>query len=1063
MFPGMDGLVFIMIIVFTIGAVTLVTFICVMDRRKKFKVTPIHPIGHDDKFKNSINDHENITLEQLKPLAKFGAKLEIKITEMFTYWGTVAARFPIPVIFISTSIAVLLSVGIMYLQVTTNPIELWASPTSRSRVEKDFFDSNFRPFYRTSQVIIRALEMPEHNITKFNFTDHLRNDLLMGPVFHNRFLKEVLALQKRIEEIEYKFTEEDGIERTLNMKSVCNKPLSPEINECNIQNVLAYWQDNEDLLDVEKFDPIGNDGDQPRNWNYIDHFLACANNPTLTSNSDKLNIGCMAKWGAPVQPYYCLGGFIPKGESLPEEPAYHQAEAVVMSFILDNYDSQSKKEKDVIGLKKAMAWEKEFVEFMLNWVKNEKPEFMDVAFNSERSIEDELEKETYGDVMTIIISYIIMFIYITFTLGQASSCSISTFMIESKVTLGLGGVIIVLLSVTASIGIFAFVGIPATLIIFEIIPFLVLAIGVDNIFILVQTYQREPRGELETHAEHVGRIVGEVAPSMLVSSLSESTCFFLGALSDMPAVRAFALYAGMAILLDFLMQITCFVSLLSLDISREESRRFDVFCCFKGEKKSNSSSEGVIYNFFNLHYSPFLMKKWVRGFVMILFLGWTCSSMAVIPKIEVGLDQEISMPDDSFVLKYFSFLKDYLSVGPPVYFVLNNTAGHLDLSTPAGQNKLCLGLPGCQEDSLAGQVFNWQKAPKDTYIATAPMPWIDGFVSWATAEVTDNVKCCQYFREDFKFCPSSYVDNTTSSDIVTNNPNEDNYDYYGDYGDYGDYGCDYGDPTCGEKTDKAYLEGACLPCNSTFNKGERPGAEQFIKTIDWFLSANPSDRCPSGGHAAYGESVKLHEVQGKKIVSATNMMAFHTILKTSEDYYTALSRARELSDSIMNVVNNGTDPDKHVNVFPYSVFYVFYEQYLTMWRDTITSLLISISAIFCVTYVFMGFDITSSLINLIIILLIVVNMGGLMYWWDITLNAISLVNLVMTVGISVEFCCHTTRAFAVCFGRDKVERASKILTTMGTSVLSGIALTNLFPTLVLAFAKSQIFTIFYFR
>merc|ERR1711887_248160 len=69
----------------------------------------------------------------------------------------------------------------------------------------------------------------------------------------------------------------------------------------------------------------------------------------------------------------------------------------------------------------------------------------------------------------------------------------------------------------------------------------------------------------------------------------------------------------------------------------------------------------------------------------------------------------------------------------------------------------------------------------------------------------------------------------------------------------------------------------------------------------------------------------------------------------------------------------------------------------------------------------------------------------------------------MTVGISVEFCCHTTRAFSVKLGHDKVERASSILTSMGTWVLSGIALTNLFPTLVLAFAKSQIFSIFYFR
>ena len=96
--------------------------------------------------------------------------------------------------------------------------------------------------------------------------------------------------------------------------------------------------------------------------------------------------------------------------------------------------------------------------------------------------------------------------------------------------MGLGGVFIVLLSVGASIGIFGFVGVSATLIIFEIIPFLVLAVGVDNIFILVQTYQRDIRRPSETLPEHVGRVVGEVAPSMLLSSASEATCFFLGKL-----------------------------------------------------------------------------------------------------------------------------------------------------------------------------------------------------------------------------------------------------------------------------------------------------------------------------------------------------------------------------------------------------------------------------------------------------------------------------------------------------------------------------------------------------
>ena len=131
-----------------------------------------------------------------------------------------------------------------------------------------------------------------------------------------------------------------------------------------------------------------------------------------------------------------------------------------------------------------MAWEETFINFMKKWVEEEMPvEYMDVAFTSERSVEDELNRETYSDVATIAVSYIIMFIYITLALGQYSSFSLSGFFIESKITLGLFGVMIVILSVFASMGIFSLIGVPATLIIFEIIPFLVLAVGVDNIFI----------------------------------------------------------------------------------------------------------------------------------------------------------------------------------------------------------------------------------------------------------------------------------------------------------------------------------------------------------------------------------------------------------------------------------------------------------------------------------------------------------------------------------------------------------------------------------------------------
>jgi len=63
-----------------------------------------------------------------------------------------------------------------------------------------------------------------------------------------------------------------------------------------------------------------------------------------------------------------------------------------------------------------------FVEFMQDWIKTQKPEYMDIAFSAERSIEDELDRESQSDVLTVVVSYVIMFAYIAIALGQIRSC-----------------------------------------------------------------------------------------------------------------------------------------------------------------------------------------------------------------------------------------------------------------------------------------------------------------------------------------------------------------------------------------------------------------------------------------------------------------------------------------------------------------------------------------------------------------------------------------------------------------------------------------------------------------
>ena len=47
------------------------------------------------------------------------------------------------------------------------------------------------------------------------------------------------------------------------------------------------------------------------------------------------------------------------------------------------------------------------------------------------------------------------------------------------------------------------------------------------------------------------------------------------------------------------------------------------------------------------------MRKPVRIIVLIFFVVTVAISVAVSPNLAIGLDKKYSMPDDSYVLKYF--------------------------------------------------------------------------------------------------------------------------------------------------------------------------------------------------------------------------------------------------------------------------------------------------------------------------------------------------------------------------------------------------------------------------
>lgn len=961
-FFGMDAMVVIMWISYMAFLLIFTgTVVGVWCYRKRTIMSEYEPIlDSNNPLSLNADDPSQVNASCCETL---GERFENALRILFSSWGSFCVRHPFLIILSSLVLVAASSGGLAYMRITTNPVELWSSPSSQARQEKDYFDSHFGPFFRTAQLIITT---PLND--SFTYSPYFGgSDIPFKAILDKELLHQVLDLQLAIEGL---VASHEG--ENITLKDVCLAPLAPYNNNCTILSVLNYFQNSHAMLDHQIGDEFFVYAD------FHSHFLYCVSAPASLNDTTLLHDPCLGTFGGPVFPWLALGGY--------DETNYNNATALVITFPLNNYLNDSVRQG------RALAWEKEFIRFM----KNFKNPNLTIVFTSERSVEDEIDRESDSDISTIVISYAIMFIYISLALGHIHS--FRRILVDSKISLGVAGILIVLTSVSSSLGIFSYAGIPLTLIVIEVIPFLVLAVGVDNIFIIVQTYQRDVRMPQEELHHQIGRILGDIAPSLFLSSLSETVAFFLGALSNMPAVRTFSLFAGLAVFIDFLLQISCFVSLLGLDAKRQEGNRLDIICCAKLPEGQDAQTEGFLFRFFKNLYAPFILKEWVRPIVVAVFVGMLSFSIAAVNKVEIGLDQKLSMPDDSYVLEYFKNLSMYLHTGPPVYFVVEDGVNY---SSPEGQNAVCGGV-GCNNDSLVQQVYTASLISNYTTVAYTPSSWLDDYFDW----VKPQSSCCRYYNTTGEFCNASVV-----------NP-------------------------------------SCVSCRPPTPSGkQRPEGEDFMHFLPMFLSDNPNAKCGKGGHAAYATAVVLYP--GNTGVGASYFMTYHTILKESPDFINALKMARVLAGNISQAMGH--------QVFAYSIFYVFYEQYLTIAYDTAFNLSASLVAIFVVTTVLLGFEVWSALLVSATIAMILVNMFGVMWLWDISLNAVSLVNLVMSCGISVEFCSHIVRAFSISVKKNRVERAEDALAHMGSSVFSGITLTKFGGILILALSKSQIFQVFYFR
>ena len=204
----------------------------------------------------------------------------------------------------------------------------------------------------------------------------------------------------------------------------------------------------------------------------------------------------------------------------------------------------------------------------------------ELVYNTASSQDKSISDNSGGDIKLIVICLIVILVLCIVFMVRIGD------IVHSHVLMGLCTILTIVLGIGSGFGIVmacgqwyvSFVG---------VLPILVLAVGADNMFIIIdRLYVCEDGVKGEDRFAETIRHVGATITMTMVTDL---VAFAIGTVSDFPSVIIFCQFAALALTMTYLMTMTFFLGVLSYDIRRVESGRWDCLPCVKGSGNENAA------------------------------------------------------------------------------------------------------------------------------------------------------------------------------------------------------------------------------------------------------------------------------------------------------------------------------------------------------------------------------------------------------------------------------------------------------------------------------------------
>ncbi|XP_040122790.1 patched domain-containing protein 3-like [Oryx dammah] len=521
--------------------------------------------------------------------------------------------------------------------------------------------------------------------------------------------------------------------------------------------------------------------------------------------------------------------------------------------------------------------------------------------------------------------------------------------VRNKMWVAVFGVGSTALAVVSSFGLMLYVGVPFVLIVANS-PFLILGVGVDDMFIMISGWQKTSL--TDSISERMSDVYSKVAVSITITTVTNVLAFYTGVMSSFRSVQYFCVYTGTTLLFCYFYSITCFGACMALDGKREgvclrwlkkpetpaqKCSSFKKSCCLPGSPLQDEWKDDVhpMNLFFRDYFGPLLTSTKSKIFVVLLYVSYIITSIHGCFRVEEGLDLRNLASDDSYITPYFNVEEEHFSTyGPRVMVVVTEVLDY------------------------------WDKDARQKL-----------------------EKCLADFEN------SEYVDENLTEFWLREYVN--------------------------------YMENL---------RQDIDDKTVFLSNIPTFLMDFPLFAYDINITSSQEIICSRAFIQTMGISSSTNKKLM-------------LLQFRDMAEKC------------EVPLMVYNPAFIYFDQFSAIVENTVRNVIVASAAMFIVSLLLIPHPLCSLWVTFAIAS-VIVGVTGFMAFWNVNLDSISMINLVICIGFSFDFAAHISYAFVSSSEPSVNQKATEALYLLGYPVLQS-AVSTIIGVSVLSAAKAYIFRTFF--